>query len=266
MPNESYRGRLQNGQQPSPCPAASFLIRIADSLFAGMLLLCLIGTVHAQDAADPYSPRLGLSRGETYFYATIGNERTVVRGFSVAALAALRLTWTDVFGKKRDFGEVEVISADYGYVFSYMFAAERRPVRLKIGLGHFSAHLSDDGLKRGFVQDRNGLTQDFVRTIVYYDSPKVRLYGGPWLRCRILPDRLDLVQLGMEIRPVDHLYGACDIQFKSTINWGTSQVYQVGWVYRHVRIFGEYRAGFCTEGSFFQTGERSRFRLGLNIH
>jgi hypothetical protein len=170
-----------------------------------------------------------------------------------------------------------VTNADYyaDVTFDFPVAEE---TALRLGAGHSSHHLVDDGVAALGAASVINYARDYYQLFVVREISVIRgfVYGGLYYNYSFLVNtRRDgqfLFQGGADGGNLPlmfgfELYGAFDIKFRSEVNYGSTQSYQIGIrsrneEYRAVRLAYTYRTGMEERGQFYNNRSTSQ-SIGL---
>ena len=172
-------------------------------------------------------------------------------------------------------GHVTVYTVDYKV--DLPLTLRRGPLALRIGYGHISCHLADDGIE---IIGRHSIQsiKDYFMAAGAYDVPCLGgyVYGDVDYIYHIVPNRDKHWQLqcggeggNLLLTRFLQLYGAIDIKVKQQVGWGTTQSYQIGARF-HVgkdlplRISYTYRSGFDERGQFYDVKDDTSL-IGLSL-
>jgi hypothetical protein len=160
----------------------------------------------------------------------------------------------------------QVTNADYFADVTFDIPVAEETV-LRLGSGHTSHHLVDDAVLEFGNASILNYARDYYQLFVVQTLPLIRgfVYGGTYYNhsflVNIRRDGQFLHQFGADGGniPLFHslkLYGAIDLKFRSEVNYGSTQSYQVGIrieneSFRAARLAFTYRTGMEERGQFY---------------
>ncbi|MFA6457521.1 MAG: hypothetical protein WCW40_11930 [Bacteroidota bacterium] len=159
-----------------------------------------------------------------------------------------------------------VTNADYYADVTFDFPLTDETM-LRLGAGHTSHHLVDDGVAALGAASVINYARDYYQLFVAREIPLIRgfVYGGFYYNYSFLVttrrDGQFLYQCGADGANLPllfgiELYGAFDIKFRSEVHYGSTQSYQIGLrsrgeKHRAVRLAYTYRVGMEERGQFY---------------
>jgi hypothetical protein len=159
-------------------------------------------------------------------------------------------------------GHVVVSTVDYRIDFS--LDANLSDILLRVGWGHISSHFADDAIENLGAHSINSL-KDYVQIGVSHFVGCI--HGSPY--CQVLycyhreplPDRHWIFQFGSDFGDIPitswmNVYSAFDIKLKEETGWGSTQSYQLGFLFfsgehGNIRLSYTYRTGYEERGQFY---------------
>lgn len=149
---------------------------------------------------------------------------------------------------------------------------------LRIGSGHTSHHLVDDGVAAYGPSAAINYARDYYQLFIVRHISEIRgfIYGGTYYTHSFLINtRRDgqwLLQFGGDggnfpvVSSVE-IYGAFDCKFRSEVQYGSTQSYQIGLradnaIFHAARLAYTYRTGIEERGQFYQQ-RSSTHSMGL---
>lgn len=166
--------------------------------------------------------------------------------------------------------QIAVISTEYYVDFFMIDMLWSERLFTRVGMGHTSHHLGDNGaaaLQNGTVLD---YSRDYVQAVGGYDDGIVRLYAGanygygfvigtalhkPWLLTA--GGEATLVRFSDELSAV----AAVDIKFRQESGFGTTQRFRAGMQFerggRILRLVLTWKTGLDDRGQFYQRRQSS---------
>ena len=160
----------------------------------------------------------------------------------------------------------QVTNADYYADVTFDIPVSDATV-LRFGSGHTSHHLVDDAvIALGTARVLN-YARDYLQFFAVENAPVIRgfVYGGTYYSHSFLinthRDGQFLFQAGADggnfplFHPLE-LYGAADIKFRSEVNYGSTQSFQIGVRakkenFRAIRLAYTFRTGMDERGQFY---------------
>jgi len=171
----------------------------------------------------------------------------------------------------------QVTNADYYADVTFDIPVAHETV-LRLGSGHTSHHLVDDAVITLGNSNVLNYARDYYQFFLVQNIPLLRcfVYGGTYYNHSFLVNvRRDgqfLFQLGADGGNIHlfhtfELYAAFDIKFRSEVNYGSTQSYQLGFrtrneLFRAARIAYTYRTGMEERGQFYNQ-RASTHSIGL---
>jgi hypothetical protein len=159
-------------------------------------------------------------------------------------------------------GHISVLTIDYRVDFPIEY---RSPIgSFRLGYGHVSCHLADDGVVLLNLPRRN-VVKDYLQAAFARHEPVFALtwYTLAQWNYHILPipDKHWMVQFGLNsddyaLTEYLGLYAAGDVKLREEVGWGTTRSLQLGlWVSgggsRRLRLAYTLRGGYEERGQFF---------------